>query len=436
MTYEEAISYLESTSTFGIKPGLTRIQSILDALDNPERAYKIIHVTGTNGKGSTAAYISYALFMSGLKVGRFTSPHLESYTERIMINDTMISEEAFADALDNVRDVVNTLTKKGMEYPTQFELLTATAFLYFKMQTVEYAVIEVGLGGLLDSTNVVLPEVSVITNVTIDHTAYCGTTVEEIAKHKAGIIKAGVPVVTAAQSSALDIIENTAQEKHAPLYVYNKAFSIDSRSAITVGDTKGQMVTISDEGGNPAMLFTKLCGIHQAVNLSCALMVVRLLMTKESKISEETMREGFARTEWPGRFEILSVDGRTFILDGAHNAAGSEAFEMTYKELFQNKPKTLIMAIMKDKEIPQIISQVVKEGDRVFTVAAQSQLERSETPKDLANRIGDNATPISSVSSALEEAIRETNTGDIVAICGSLYILGEVRRWLRQKAIG
>lgn len=432
MTYSEAIAYLESASSFGIKPGLERIEAILKALGNPEKTYKIVHVTGTNGKGSTAAYISYALFMSGLKVGRFTSPHLESYRERIEINDTYISENDFAEAIASVQTVVKELVASGMEAPTQFELLTAAAFVFFKAQAVDYAVVEVGMGGLLDSTNVVTPLVSVITNVTIDHKAYCGHTVEEIANHKAGIIKEGIPVVTAAQDSALKVIEDKAAEKHAPLYVFDKKFSIDSRSIVNMGKMKGQMITVKDESRGPAMLFTSLCGIHQAVNLACATMAVRLLMNQEDKISEETMREGFARTQWPGRFEIINFLDRTFILDGAHNNAGAESFEMTYKELFKETPKTVIMAIMKDKEIPQMISQLVKEKDTVYTVTAK--IDRSESAEALAERIGSKAIALESVPAALDKAVATTKAGDIIAVCGSLYILGEVRQWLRQQS--
>ncbi|MDU4466495.1 MAG: Mur ligase family protein, partial [Veillonella sp.] len=280
MTYEEALTYLEDTSSFGIKPGLERIRALLQALGNPERDYKIIHVTGTNGKGSVTTYISYALFTSGLRVGRFTSPHLESYTERIEINDVQISKDAFGNLIDCVRQGVDTIIANGVEPPTQFEILTAAAFLFFKEQGVDYAVVEAGLGGLLDSTNVVTPVVSVITNVTLDHQAYCGNTVEEIAKHKAGIIKEGVPVVTAAQEGPLKVIEETAEEKHAPLYVFNKKFGIDSRSVVP----GGQLITVSAIGAPPAMLFTTMAGIHQSVNLACALQAVRLVMEHDDAI--------------------------------------------------------------------------------------------------------------------------------------------------------
>ena len=432
MTYEEALTYLEDTSSFGIKPGLERIRALLQALGNPERDYKIIHVTGTNGKGSVTTYISYALFTSGLRVGRFTSPHLESYTERIEINDVQISKDAFGELISRVRQGVEQIIADGVEAPTQFEILTAAAFLFFKEQGVDYAVIEAGLGGLLDSTNVVKPIVSVITNVTLDHQAYCGDTVEEIAKHKAGIIKEGIPVVTAAQGGPLGVIEEAAKDKHAPLYIFNRKFGIDSRSVVP----GGQIMTISAVDAAPAMLFTTMAGVHQSVNLACALQAVRLIMEQDDAISEETMREGFARATWAGRFEIKKALDRTFIFDGAHNVAGAESFNMTYQELFEDKPKTIVMAILSDKDENGIIREVVKPKDTVIAVAAPTP--RTEIPEQLVENVRQCVKHVvaqtgESVSDALELALRSTQAGDNIVVCGSLYILGEARAWLQDR---
>ena len=432
MTYEEALAYLEDTSSFGIKPGLERIQALMQALGNPERDYKIIHVTGTNGKGSVTTYISYALFTSGLRVGRFTSPHLESYTERIEINDVQISKDTFGELINRVCQGVEQIIADGVEAPTQFEILTAAAFLFFKEQGVDYAVVEAGLGGLLDSTNIVKPIVSVITNVTLDHQAYCGDTVEEIAKHKAGIIKEGVPIVTAAQGGPLGVIEEAAKDKHAPLYIFNRKFGIDSRSVVP----DGQIMTISAVDAAPAMLFTTMAGVHQSVNLACALQAVRLVMEQDDAISEETMREGFARATWAGRFEIKKALDRTFIFDGAHNVAGAESFNMTYQELFEDKPKTIVMAILSDKDENGIIREVVKPKDTVIAVAAPTP--RTEIPEQLVENVRQCVKQVvaqteESVSDALELALRSTQAGDNIVVCGSLYILGEARAWLQDR---
>ncbi|WP_251441298.1 bifunctional folylpolyglutamate synthase/dihydrofolate synthase [Veillonella intestinalis] len=427
MTYAEAVAYLDSCVPFGIKPGLERIKALLQAMDNPETAYKTIHITGTNGKGSVTALVDSVLTYSGRRVGRFTSPHLISYTERICVNGRSITEAAFGELIANVAKVVTKLVDEGLEPPTQFEVLTAAAFLFFREQGVDYAVIEVGLGGLLDSTNVVVPEVSVITNVTIDHQAYCGNTVEEIATHKAGIIKPKVPVVTAAQSSALEVIRTKAKELKSPIFVFNEDFSIKSRSAMP----EGQMITLEDTAGHKDMLFTTLAGVHQAVNLACATAALRVLMKKDKSISEETLREGLARAKWAGRFEIVKRLDRIFIFDGAHNANGAEAFQLTYKELFKDTPKTMVLAVLADKEVQAVVDELVAPKDTVIAVPAPTP--RSCTPEELASYISSAVTTASSVTAGLDQAMKTTKSGDIIVVAGSLYILGEAEQWLAAQ---
>lgn len=284
-----------------------------------------------------------------------------------------------------------------------------------------------GLGGLLDSTNVITPEVSVITNVTIDHQAYCGNTVEEIATHKAGIIKPKVPVVTAAQRGALEVIKQKAKELKASIFVFNEDFSIKSRSAMP----EGQMITLEDKAGHKDMLFTTLAGVHQAVNLACAAEALRVLMKADTAISEETLREGLARAKWAGRFEIMKRLDRIFIFDGAHNANGAEAFHLTYKELFKDKPKTMVLAVLADKEVQAVVDQLVGSKDTVITVPAPTP--RSCTPEELASHIGSQVTTATSVTEGLERALAITKSGDIIAVAGSLYILGEAEQWLAAQ---
>lgn len=428
MTYEQAITYLESCTSFGIKPGLTRIRALLSYLDSPEQAYKTIHVTGTNGKGSVAAFVESALFHSGIRVGKFTSPHLQRYTERLCVNEREITPDAFGKLFDRVSEAAKAIVAAGEENPTQFELLTAAAFLFFKEQEVEYAVIEVGMGGLLDSTNVITPEVAVITNVSLDHQAYCGNTVEEIAAHKAGIIKAGVPVVTAAQEPALGVIKKEAKAKKAKLAIFGKDFLIESRRTMK----KMQMITLGNLQGRKDMYITSLLGIHQSVNLACAVQVLQFLKEQENRLTEETIREGIARTTWSGRFEVIDWQGRTLILDGAHNAGGAEAFAMTYKEVFGNAPKTMVMQVLQDKEIDKVLALLVSPEDYVYTVPAPTP--RSTSPEALAAMMPCGAVPKESVAAGMTAALEHTKTGDIVVVCGSLYILGEVKDYLLAQA--
>ncbi len=421
MTYEEALIYLQGRTSFGIKPGLERIEALLKELGNPEKSYKTIHITGTNGKGSVTAFLANTLSVSGIRTGRFTSPHLNSYTERMRINDQDIKETDFGEIISKVAAKAKVIEERGVEAPTEFEILTAAAFLFFEEQEVEYAVVEVGLGGLLDSTNVITPEVSVITNVSIDHQSYSGETIEEIAVHKSGIIKKGVPVVTAAQGNALKIIREKAHACKAKIYSWGKEFFAVSRSVMKTG----QIVTVETPDKMQAMLFTGMAGLHQAVNLSCAYMVLKLLLKQDDRISEETIREGLARTTWPGRFETFFVLGRTVILDGAHNVGGAEAFEATYRELYKDKSKTLVFSILEDKDLSGIATYLMGPRDRVIVVPAPTS--RSCDPKEVVKKLPCQAVAKESVSEGIEEAFKETEEGDIIAVCGSLYILGEAK---------
>ena len=224
MNYEESLAYLDELNVFGMNFGLARIEKLLYLLGEPQKAYKTIHVTGTNGKGSVTAMLASGLQAAGIRTGMYISPHLSSYTERMVIDGRQVSEAQFADALSVVRDICEFMAGEGDEHPTQFEVITAAAFLLFQKEKVEYAVIEVGLGGLLDSTNVILPEVSVITNVTFEHADKCGGTLEGIAHHKAGIMKPGVPVVTGAEGKALEIIREEARGKGLCLLCAGRGF--------------------------------------------------------------------------------------------------------------------------------------------------------------------------------------------------------------------
>ena len=212
----------------------------------------------------------------------------------------------------------------------------------------------------------------------MDHQAYCGNTLREIATHKAGIIKPGIPVVTAAQGEALAVIKDKAKELNSKAYVFNEDFSISSRTVTE----DGQMITLEDKSGHKDMLFTKMVGVHQAVNMACAFRAVRVLMERDEVISEETLREGLARAHWAGRFEIIKKLDRTFIFDGAHNAGGAEAFRLTYEEVFKDRQKTVVLSVLKDKEVKTVVEDLVNPYDTVITVPAPTP--RTSTPEELA----------------------------------------------------
>ena len=418
MNYQESISRLEEASVFGIKPGLERMQKILAVLGNPEKACKMIHITGTNGKGSVAAMITSVLENTNLRVGRFTSPHLIDYTERIYLGGKDISREDFAKAATVVFKAHDELIAAGEEALTEFELLTAIAFWYFRENKADYAVMEVGMGGRFDATNVVMPVVSVITNVAMDHMQYLGNTLQEIAREKAGIIKEGIPVVTAAQHVALKELKKDAHNKKARIYFYGRDFEIDTRNKWE----QGQVVVVKRKGMpkelEKSMLFVPFIGAHQAVNAAVAAMALTILMKEDGRINENDLREGLARARWQGRFEIHHAGGKTVVLDGAHNEAGAEALQ--------------------DKTTETIIQMLVRKGDKVYACAAPTP--RTRTPEEICEMIDRQKIRAEhkiagSVADALEKAVKEADENDIVLVCGSLYILGDAIRWLRKQEL-
>ncbi len=431
MTYEESIAYLEAAASFGIKPGMERIEALLDRLDHPERAYRVIHVTGTNGKGSVCAMITSVLENAMLKVGRYSSPHLIDYTERIYCGGRDISRDDFARAADVVRAAAEAMQADGLEAPTEFELLTAMAFWHFREQHVDYAVVEVGLGGLLDSTNVVEPVVSVITNVAMDHMAYLGDTLEKIAHQKAGIIKEGIPVVTAAQHIPLKTIKKEAHEKKSRLYFYGRDFEIDSRSKYQ----HGQIVVVRRKDVakdlEKGLLFVPFVGPHQAVNAAVAAMALTIVMKQDDRINENDLREGLARTRWMGRFEIHDVRGIPVVFDGAHNPAGAEALSESLAEQYPDKRRLIVFASLQDKDTDEVISLLVRKDDKVFLTEAPTP--RARKTSELAGMFTCEKKEEPSVSQALSDAVAEAKDGDMVLVCGSLYILGEALTWMEQK---
>lgn len=422
MTYEQAMDYLANLSKFGINLGMARIERLLELMNHPERRFKSIHVTGTNGKGSTTAMLTAILTASGVKTGMYTSPHLEDYPERVIVNGNMISREEFAQALEYTSKFVEQMSAEGLEHPTEFEVLTAAAFYYFAAVGVEYVVVEVGLGGLLDSTNVVLPEISVITNVTLEHTDRCGDTIQEIAGHKAGIIKDGTPVVTAAQGEALEVIRRTAADKQAALYIKDVDFSAQSDGVV---DSKQQVAVETKEFGsiNAAI---NLLGRHQVDNGAVAVMTALVLAAKDSRITVESIRAGLAKVTWPGRFEVRP--GRpVVVIDGAHNPDGARVLRQNLDDAFPGRQITFALGILKDKDVAGIINTMIHPEDVVVTVQPNSY--RAATAEEIAGQIS--ARYVETAQSIGEGIIRAKELAGpegIVCVAGSLYLIGEARQ--------
>lgn len=432
MNYQETLLYLDSLGKFGIKLGMERIEGLLRELGNPEQKIKTVHVTGTNGKGSVSSMIANILRAANLKVGKFTSPHLVKYNERIVTGGEDISDESFAALLTIVKRAADSIVVKGVcEQPTQFEILTAAAFLHFALENVDYAVIEVGMGGLWDSTNVITPVVSVITNVSLDHTDRCGATVERIAMQKAGIIKENVPVVTAAEGDdALGPIKAVAMFKQAKLYIYGRAFwgtevesSMDEQTfTLHAGEYYSSDYTI------------KLPGEHQIANTSVAVVAAKLISKQDERINELALHLGVSNTVWPGRLERIS-QGPDVILDGAHNPAGAAALRKALDKYYADQKRIFVFGMMGDKDMTNVIKTLIRPFDMVYAVRADSG-DRAAAAEELAGLIGPQALAVDSVAAAYEAAVNEAGEDGVVCVCGSLYLVGSFKEMLAQTKAG
>ncbi len=383
--YNDALKYLGGLTIFGIKPGLERIEKILAKLGAPQNDYKTVHVTGTNGKGSVCAMLAEILKTDGRRVGLFTSPHLESYCERIRINGANISEEDFAAQIELVRNCGVTAS--------HFEVLTAAAYEYFSRQKVDVAVIEVGIGGLWDSTNVITPAVSVITNVALEHEKTLGD-LKNIARNKAGIIKENVPCVTGATGAALEVIRNVAREKNSRLY----------------------------EISEPADVKINLRGEYQKFNAAIAIQAARIL-----NIDEKIIRAGLERVQWAGRFE--NIGG--VILDGAHNPHGALALRESLDKNFPTGKRIWIFGVLADKNFDAMIEILFRAGDFVIVTAPDS--ERAASTEIICERLslrGIENIGVAKISDAVE--MLKKSAGDVKIIAGSLYLIGAARKFIKD----
>ena len=424
MTYEESLAYLTTRQSFGIKPGLDRITKLLNLLNNPQNNYRIVHIAGTNGKGSTAAMTANFLTAANITTGLFTSPHLIDYTERMKINGENITPEEFADCIAAVAKIADAF---GEDSPTQFEILTAAAFLFFARQNVEYAVIEAGMGGLLDSTNVVTPALTVITNVSIDHTAYCGSTIDEIARHKAGIIKAGCPVITAATERAAEIIAATAAEKEADVFSYGVDFSAE----FTKHTDQTQVLSFTSAllGIKDLTYEISLMGLNQIENSATSLMCAAVLHNLDERITAQKAALAMKSARWPGRFECFSVGMQKIVFDGAHNAAGAKSLRENLDFYFPDMPRVFLIGILRDKEADIMLKTLLRPEDAAVTATPTSEraLNAAELAA-LAKKYAGNVEVSPDNYTAIKRAMLIASSGRLLIAAGSLYLIGDLRR--------
>ncbi len=428
MDYLEAVEYIQNLTKFGYNFGLGRITELLKRFDNPHLKLKVIHVGGTNGKGSTGAMISSILKETGYKVGLFTSPHLHSYTERFLINGQKIAEEDVARIITLMKPQLDDMVSKGFEHPTEFEVGTALAFLYFYQQEVDFLVMEVGLGGAIDSTNVVDPEVSIITNVSMDHMNYLGNTIREIASVKAGIIKQGKPLVTAAKGEALEVILERCRELNAPAVVVGKDVRWEQRSI----SHRGQYLDIYGLHKNYENLFIPLIGRHQQINAATAVAAIEVLIGRRVLPAQCAVEKGLAKTLWPARLEIVK-NNPCVVIDAAHNYDGAVSLRQALDEYFPGKRRILVLGMLGDKERSKVVSELAPGSEKVIITKPNSpRAGDSEMLAGEARRYTGSVCIIENITNAVEAGINAAGPDDLVIVTGSFYMVAEAREHIKN----
>jgi len=426
-----SLERLYALRTFGIKPGLETTVALLGRLGDPQHSFAAIHVAGTNGKGSVCAMLDTVLRKTGLRVGLYTSPHLIRFNERIRVNGVEISDEELAALFDDMDPHAAAMAGTGRE-ATFFEFTTALAFEHFRRQKVQVAVVETGLGGRLDSTNVITPLISVITRIGLEHTAYLGNTVAEIAGEKAGIIKPGRPVVCGATpGEALAVIRKTAESRKAPFI--NVEDSVAVRRVAQ--DLSGQKVSITGCDVNYGPVILKLLGKHQLENCATAVAALESLAAcSPLVIPPELIRAGLSEAVWPGRLDILSQEPPV-ILDGAHNPDGARCLASALRELFKKKKVALVWGMCDDKDALGFAKALGATVKRCWTVPIDT--ERSLSPQKLQHiaRMEGWQAVEATLPEALEQAKAWARENDgAVCIAGSLFLAGEVLRSVTRGA--
>jgi dihydrofolate synthase/folylpolyglutamate synthase len=423
MTYSSAVAYLYRLQKHGIKLGLSTMTALMARLGMPQTRYRVLHIAGTNGKGSTAAMAAAILQAAGYRVGLYTSPHLVDFRERIRVNGEMIAEAQVAELTERIQ----ALCQSDLS-PTFFEYTTAMAFQYFADSRVDVAVLEVGLGGRFDATNVVTPAACAITTIALDHQEYLGKTCSAIAFEKAGIIKPGVPVVVGRlDDDAWRVVEQVAQEKQASMFRLNEDFCTE--------EDEVRQFSYRGPGMQYGGLTCALEGRHQLDNAACALALLGAVAHQGITVTAHAVREGLRTVNWAGRLEV--VDRRpTIVLDGAHNPAAATVladFLARAHQSYPSGPVVLVLGMMRDKDHRGFVEPLRGLVDEV--VLTQADLPRSATARDLqASLEGLLAQPhcVPSLSDALALARQLATPEGLVCVTGSLMLVGECMAWLRS----
>lgn len=440
MEYREAIEYLHSLTDYEKRRieryspqtlDLSRVEQLLEMLGNPHRAYPSVHIAGTKGKGSTSAMIASALRAAGYRTALYTSPHLHTFRERIRVGSDLIAKEEVIALVEELRPLIARVP--GI---TTFEAITAMAFAYYARKGVEFAVVEVGLGGRLDATNVITPEVSVITSLSLDHTYLLGDTLPQIAAEKAGIIKPGIPVVTAPQKpEALEVLEEVARSRNAPLTVVGRDWTWEDGPRSLNGQFFAARC-LRDEGNKFAgVYYIPLLGRFQLENATTALAALHILRERGfSRLTPDAAREGLRTVEWPGRMEVLNLDPLV-VVDCAHNPYSTEVLREALREWFPGRKWVVIFGASADKDIAGMLKALQPITD--YLIVTRSDHPRAATPvelADLAASVGMGAEITVNIHRAFQRAQAVLRPKDGILVTGSIFLVAEAREeWAREN---
>ena len=416
MNYTEALEYIHGISWTFCKPGLERIEELCNKLGNPERDLRFVHVAGTNGKGSFCSMLASVLTKAGYRTGLYTSPFIKEFNERMRVDGENIEDTRLADITERVRPIADSMTDK----PTEFELITAIAFLYFKEMGCDVVVLEAGMGGRLDSTNVIRnPLLSVITGIALDHTAFLGDTTAKIAAEKAGIIKDGAPVLwCGSDPEAHRVISDTARERGSLLFTPDR-----TAEHVKQADLNGTVFDYRDRRD----VKISLLGLYQPHNAANVLEAVDILKSRGLDIPESAVREGLAATKWSARFEIISHDP-TVIFDGAHNPEGILAAVESISHYFGDTRIAVLTGVLRDKDYTFIAKTLSSVASRAFTITPDNpRALTAEEYADTLESFGVTATPEESIETALRRGMQYAKENNVPLVClGSLYTYVDV----------
>ena len=431
MNYEEAVNYIAEVPKFTRKNKAENTIELLRRLGNPEEKLKVIHVAGTNGKGSVCAFTESILRHAGKRTGLFISPHLVKINERFQINQEQVSDEVFLEAFCRVKDAMDRMVQDGFYHPTYFEILFAVGMVIFAEEQVEYLVMETGLGGRLDATNTVAhPIATVITSISLEHTEYLGDTIEQIAWEKAGIIKEGVPVIYDGRNRAVEkVILEKAEQMHAPAIPY-----YEGMSEILDRTDKSIDFVLNNRYYDYKTVQVPYLADYQIVNSSLAMLAVRVV-DPGRQISDQTILQGIADTRWSGRMETV-LPG--VVLDGAHNAAGIEEFLKTVRMVQEKKPVTLLFSVVVEKDYDQMIREICEGADFSSIVVTQIEGDRKVPAEELAEVFRRYTKAEVTAEASVEKAFRTAlaQKGEGMLFCaGSLYLIGEIKAIISDRKV-